>query len=408
MDGENSCSMNSSIGTARGLAHLNGVSASARSAGLRVEPGDSGFVAPARPFKRRVIRNHAARGTRRDSNRRLRAIGWRNLRSRRGNADSKSAASGRRRPDRSRHRQQFLRQGSLFGPLVPKLLADGFGRAFRQHARARPPSSNAATIQGPKRLGSAYENVDDCRHDIAAWCDFFGFFRAVFQVGSRSSVTASAQSKAVHSLTHSPHRRGQTARCDFAAATFASILLNSEHREEFFDAKYHAAEQAVAAGGSRPTPGTSRFHSNSCSRQRTISTSTGPAERFNVLNQIDQLRLPSLFVFGESRAHRRQFPRPAGSRRCRSPRRRKKFRVRNDRRGQSQLYRPDRRTLVQNPLLAGGPGLISELVTRSKTARPAAAASGLQSWFRTARSHLPKPRLHVFQADYVKRSHSAS
>ena len=29
--------------------------------------------------------------------------------------------------------------------------------------------STASTTQGPRRQGAAYEMVDDCRHDIAAW-----------------------------------------------------------------------------------------------------------------------------------------------------------------------------------------------------------------------------------------------
>src|ERR1700759_329512 len=60
---------------------------------------------------------------------------------------------------------------SLVGPLVGKLLADGLS-VLSANTRGHDPVSNAATMQGPKRLGSAYENVDDCRHDLSACGDF--------------------------------------------------------------------------------------------------------------------------------------------------------------------------------------------------------------------------------------------
>jgi pimeloyl-ACP methyl ester carboxylesterase len=49
----------------------------------------------------------------------------------------------------------------------------GLGCAvLRVNTRGHDVISNAATAQGGRRLGAAYEVVDDCRHDLAAWLDW--------------------------------------------------------------------------------------------------------------------------------------------------------------------------------------------------------------------------------------------
>ncbi|HEY2760951.1 MAG TPA: hypothetical protein VGI75_09410, partial [Pirellulales bacterium] len=60
---------------------------------------------------------------------------------------------------------------TIFEGLEPKLLADGIA-VLRANTRGHDSISTAATLTGPKRLGSSLENVDDCRHDILAWLEF--------------------------------------------------------------------------------------------------------------------------------------------------------------------------------------------------------------------------------------------
>src|SRR5262249_13795541 len=43
---------------------------------------------------------------------------------------------------------------------------------LRVNTRAHDAISTAVTNRGGRRLGAAYEVVDECRHDVAAWMDW--------------------------------------------------------------------------------------------------------------------------------------------------------------------------------------------------------------------------------------------
>ena len=60
---------------------------------------------------------------------------------------------------------------SLFDALGEKLLSLGCG-VLRINTRGHDGISNAVTAQGGRRLGAAYEMVDDCRHDLVGWIDW--------------------------------------------------------------------------------------------------------------------------------------------------------------------------------------------------------------------------------------------
>jgi alpha/beta superfamily hydrolase len=57
---------------------------------------------------------------------------------------------------------------TLFDSLAERLLTMGCG-VLRANTRGHDGISTAATDRGGRRLGAAYEVVDDCRHDMAAW-----------------------------------------------------------------------------------------------------------------------------------------------------------------------------------------------------------------------------------------------
>jgi pimeloyl-ACP methyl ester carboxylesterase len=60
---------------------------------------------------------------------------------------------------------------SLFSDLAERLLQLGCA-VLRVNTRGHDAVSTAVTPQGGKRLGAAYEVIDDCRHDLAAWMDW--------------------------------------------------------------------------------------------------------------------------------------------------------------------------------------------------------------------------------------------
>ncbi len=57
---------------------------------------------------------------------------------------------------------------TLIDALAERLLAAGVA-VLRINTRGHDLMSNASTSRGGRRLGAAYEVVDDCRHDLAAW-----------------------------------------------------------------------------------------------------------------------------------------------------------------------------------------------------------------------------------------------
>src|ERR1700693_5740702 len=60
---------------------------------------------------------------------------------------------------------------TLFDALSERLLTRGCG-VLRINTRGHDLMSTAVTAKGGRRLGAAYELVDDCRHDLAAWVDW--------------------------------------------------------------------------------------------------------------------------------------------------------------------------------------------------------------------------------------------
>jgi pimeloyl-ACP methyl ester carboxylesterase len=60
---------------------------------------------------------------------------------------------------------------TLFDTLAERCLQQGCA-VLRVNTRGHDGISNAVTAKGGRRLGAAYEVVDDCRHDLLAWIDF--------------------------------------------------------------------------------------------------------------------------------------------------------------------------------------------------------------------------------------------
>jgi pimeloyl-ACP methyl ester carboxylesterase len=57
---------------------------------------------------------------------------------------------------------------TLFDAVAERLLALGIS-VLRVNTRGHDLMSTATTTRGGRRLGAAYEVLDDCRHDLAAW-----------------------------------------------------------------------------------------------------------------------------------------------------------------------------------------------------------------------------------------------
>jgi pimeloyl-ACP methyl ester carboxylesterase len=91
--------------------------------------------------------------------------------------------------------------GHLFDNLSPKLVAARLP-VLRVNTRGNDVISTAATMEGPRRVGSSLERVDDCRHDVLAWLEFLaqrGFAKIAVVGHSLGAI------KVIHTLAHTHH-----------------------------------------------------------------------------------------------------------------------------------------------------------------------------------------------------------
>lgn len=132
---------------------------------------------------------------------------------------------------------------TLFDALGERLPALGCG-VLRVNMRGHDLMSTAVTTKGGRRLGAAYEVVDDCRHDLAAWVDWL-----TEHAGPRVLLLGHSLGavKALYVLAHEP-------RLDVAGAVAISPprlsyswFCTSPEASQFLET-YARAEQHVAQG----------------------------------------------------------------------------------------------------------------------------------------------------------------
>src|SRR5207249_11282962 len=89
---------------------------------------------------------------------------------------------------------------TLFDTLAERFLELGCA-VLRVNTRGHDGISNAVTARGGRRLGAAYEVMDECRHDLAAWIDWLKE-----RVGPRVGVIGHSLGavKCLYALAHDP------------------------------------------------------------------------------------------------------------------------------------------------------------------------------------------------------------
>lgn len=181
--------------------------------------------------------------------------------------------------------------------IFPGLLGTfaGLGLAvLRVNTRGHDIVSTAATDRGPKRLGGAFEIVDDCRHDVAAWLDFLvarGLSRVAVVGHSLGAV------KAVYALANAPHDAARGLIAISPPRLSYRHFRNSPRDAEFFAAISTAQEHIAAGRGETLMEVT--FPLPYLITAAGYVDKYGPAERYDFLNHIARAACPSLFVFGE-------------------------------------------------------------------------------------------------------------
>jgi alpha-beta hydrolase superfamily lysophospholipase len=185
---------------------------------------------------------------------------------------------------------------TLFDALGKRCLERGFV-VLRVNTRGHDGISNAVTARGGRRLGAAYEVVDDCRHDITAWLDFM---RDRF--GPRVGLVGHSLG-AVKCLYALAHESALNAACIVAISpprlSYEWFCSNAEGT--LFLEAYHQADALVQAG----KPGTLMEVVIPLPMAITAGgyvEKYGPEERYNYLRFIASVRCPVLLTLGAMEA----------------------------------------------------------------------------------------------------------
>ena len=183
--------------------------------------------------------------------------------------------------------------GNLFGSLAPKLLELGIA-TLRVNTRGHDAVSWATTSAGPSRQGSAYEIVDQCRHDVTAWVDLLvarGLGRVALLGHSLGAI------KVIYAQAHDPH---DAVKCVLAASPprlSYTAFQNSPKSSIFYEA-IRTAEQHLVAGRAGALF-QAQFPVPLLVAAEAYLDKYGSAERYNFLRFLDRLRCPLLVTYGQ-------------------------------------------------------------------------------------------------------------
>lgn len=182
---------------------------------------------------------------------------------------------------------------TLFDAIGTHALQKGCA-VLRVNTRGHDGISNAVTTKGGRRLGAAYEVVDDCRHDLSAWIDMLKQ-----RIGPRIALVGHSLG-AVKSLYTLAHENNIDLACVVAISPprlSYSWFCESPEGARFLEA-YGEAASLMENG--RPTA----LLDVQLPLPFVITAAGyvekyGPDERYNYLRFLKSVRCPTLITLGE-------------------------------------------------------------------------------------------------------------
>jgi dienelactone hydrolase len=181
---------------------------------------------------------------------------------------------------------------SLFDALTQRCLDLGCA-VLRINTRGHDGISNAVTLKGGRRLGAAYEAVDDCRHDLIAWA---GWLQA--RVGPRIGLIGHSLGavKCLYALAHEPALSATCAIGISPPRLSYSWFCESPEAASFLetyqqaDALAQAGQPAALIDVNLPLP----FAISAAGYVEKY----GPKERYNYLRFVHGVPCPVLLTLG--------------------------------------------------------------------------------------------------------------
>lgn len=181
---------------------------------------------------------------------------------------------------------------TLLEMLAGRLQALGCG-VLRANTRGHDGISTAVTSRGGRRLGAAYEVVDDCRHDLAAWIEWLRQ-----QVGPRVGLVGHSLGavKCLYAAVHDTRCRAEAVVSLSPPRLSYATFCESPQSAEFL-ATFRKAQEKVQAGQPGellevplPLP----FLITAAG----FVEKYGPDERYNFLHFLRGYPDPALLTFG--------------------------------------------------------------------------------------------------------------
>jgi len=182
---------------------------------------------------------------------------------------------------------------TLFDALTERLVQGGCG-VLRANTRGHDGVSTAVTSRGGRRLGAAYEVVDDCRHDIAAWIEWLKQ-RAGPRVGLIGHSLGAV--KCIYALAHDPGLPVVTLVAISPPRLSYSWFCASANAREFLDT-YQRAERLVSDGAPAALMEV-RLPLPFVIAAAGYVEKYGPDERYNFLKFLPNVPCPALITLGE-------------------------------------------------------------------------------------------------------------
>lgn len=181
---------------------------------------------------------------------------------------------------------------TLFGGLLPTFGQLGLA-VLSVNTRGHDSVCTAGTAKGPRTLGAAFETVDECRRDIAAWIDFLvarGCRRVVLAGHSLGAV------KALYSLAHEPRPEVLSVVAISPPRLSHSRFAEGPESDQFLT-EFAEAERHLATGNAEVLMSV-RFPIPYLVTAAGYIDKYGRDERYNLLKHVPQVACPMLFTFG--------------------------------------------------------------------------------------------------------------
>jgi pimeloyl-ACP methyl ester carboxylesterase len=181
---------------------------------------------------------------------------------------------------------------TLFDAFSERCLQQGCA-VLRVNTRGHGGISNAVTAKGGRRLGAAYEIVDDCRHDVAAWVDFLKE-----RIGPRIALVGHSLGavKCLYALAHEPALQVACVIGISPPRLSYSWFCSNPEAAQFLET-YQQADALVQAG----RPGALMEVALPLPFAITAAgyvEKYGPDERYNFLRFLSGVRCPVLITLG--------------------------------------------------------------------------------------------------------------